>query len=365
MAEQATKLPPEVQKRVDLANARATEIGTQNVSGGSAVAESPPNDQVASDTTPPEGSGSAPDNVTPIDWEQRYKSLKGRVDAESRRGNEELQRQLEDLRVQNAQLQARLQDAPPVAEARTPAPTEPPPKPNTPWYTDEDVDNYGEELLELMDRRVGMVENTYRQALLNQHAKVQELEQRLAEIGSSVQQVSTQPLFQQLDSRVAGWRELNSDPEFLAWANETPVSPLDDTSMLAALRKNFARGKIDAVVEIFQAFGNSGQTAPQPRSQQPPATTGSMPGYQPPAPPAPASVGAAARVDMASLAGPGTPQEAHVDPATPSTSNKHVWTAAEVREFYQDKALGRLNPQVAAATEAEISRAVAEGRYRQ
>ena len=148
----------------------------------------------------------------------------------------------------------------------------------------------------------------------------------------------------------------------MAWATETPVSELDDTSLLDALRKNFSRGRVDAVVKIFEAYGKQSPASNAPSSPPTMAQAGPQPGRQPPAPPAAPYHGAAAPVDLATLAGPGAPQEPGADPL--AKRPQHIWSGSDIQQFYADKMRGRLTPEQARATEAELQRAMAEGRYK-
>lgn len=365
-----SKLPPSVQKTVDDAHRVASEAGIKNVpeihASQNALQAGLTHGSAGDDPPAAEASpAAAPDNVTPIDWERRFRAMKGQYDAEVPRFKAEV----ENLRTQLAQLQASMQQASPSPPEGT-APAAP--SSSERWYSPEQLDEFGQDFFDLVDARVGMVEKTYGEQLGKLVQENETLKTRLTELGQGVQKVQTQPLFSLLDSKVPQWKDLNNDPAFLAWANETPVSEIDDRSMLAAMRILFERGQVDGVARIFKMYldtlgqGISASTHQSAAPEMPNAS----PASQPPAMSGSQFVPPEARqsIDMNTLAGPGTSQESGADPLAQQGSSRR-WTDTSIAQFYDQVRRGLLQQKDVQALEADLQQAISPqgrraGRYR-
>jgi HEAT repeat protein len=110
------------------------------------------------------------------------------------------------------------------------------------YLTNEDLHNFGPEMLDLAQRA----------ALHAVAPNLQGLEQQNADLREQVARATKRSLDQELERAVPNWREVNRDPRFIAWLAEP------DT-FSARTRKDLideatARGDSVAVVAFFRAF---------------------------------------------------------------------------------------------------------------
>lgn len=378
------KLPPAVQRSVDAANADARKVGMRNVPALEPAQASPDALQAGLEApvpTPAEPAqpqpaaeqpqapdpaaepapSPAPDNVTPIDWERRYKAMKGQYDAEVPR----LKAEMDNMRAQVASMQASLSQPPAPAGEAAPQPAD------KGWYTDEQLEDFGQDFFDLVDKRVKLVEDQYSGVLDKVQKENTQLKAQIQELNNGVQQVQKQPMYTVLDNKVPGWAQLNTDPAFIQWAKETPVSELDERPMIDALRAQFSAGRIDPVVKIFQAYQNQQGQGPRGSAHQQPVGTepSNVPGRQPAAQIASPPPVADARqpISMESLAGPGAPQEPGTDQL--AAKQYRTWTDASIAQFYDAVRRRQIPPADAKALEADLQIAIspqgmAAGRYK-
>lgn len=391
MVETAQKLPRSVQAKVDAANKIADQIegkppeaeasqAAMQISLSQPGAQTPegapaqPTQQAPAEQAPAQQAPQAPQTAEP--WnnvaqlptpevEQRYRSMKGRHDAMEKR-LEQATAQLEAAQQQMERMQAAVA----AQQGQQPRqPTEQPaPPPATPWYTPEQKEEYGEEFFEMLEKFGSRLHQQQAETIKRQEQEIARLNQNFGQLQGNVQQVQAQPIYAVLDSKLPQWRQLNEDPAFLDWAEKTPVSDLTDTSMLTAMRQQFGRGSAAGVVKVFSTYLQNLNAAPQ---QSPPLESPQqMPGAQGSQPPVQAPQMTPAQqtpvVSMESLAGPGTPI-AGQEPT--GQEGGRVWTDASIAEFYELKRLNKLQPQQAAALEADLEQAISPrgrqaGRYR-
>jgi hypothetical protein len=103
---------------------------------------------------------------------------------------------------------------------------------------------YGDDLLNVIERKAVEAFQPYAQRLENQN---RDLRARLARGESN-------DIYALLDSEIAGWRELNTHPDFLAWLQ----NPDSYSGQLRAnmLRAAFHNGNANIVRNFFQGFLN-------------------------------------------------------------------------------------------------------------
>jgi hypothetical protein len=160
--------------------------------------------------------------------------------------------------------------------------------------------------------------------------RVGELERRLHENSTENAQLRVQVAMDR-DPELGGkWRTINNDPEFIRWLNE--VDPLAGEKRMALLHRAYNAGAADRVGNLFRAFLAS-RIPPRERT----ATRLPMEGA------GPASVRASAGVNEA---------------------RRRVWTAKEIRNFYDDCRRGRYDKREAERMqiENEILAAAKQGR---
>lgn len=381
---EAQAMPTAVRKAVEAGKAAQMRLVDSAASPEALRAglEQPPNQGNPPEGRPPEQTAPAEQNQAPTpaappaaapappappapDWEQQARTWRGRYEAEVPRLRSELdtmQKQLRDLTDQ-------LKEA-----AKKPELIANQPPADAPWYSPEEREDFGDDLISLLDRRAKVVEDQVQRAFEGKLGQVLEenkqLRDHISKLEGRVQQVQVNPLFSYLDSKLPDWRQLNTDPNFLAWADATPVSDLDDTPMLTVMRRQFERGNADKVAEVFKRYLAS--TA-APRGNQPAA--GPHGGVQPSggqspiaaqSPAAQMEPGRSPQTVLESLAGPGTPHSG-VEPV--SQTPRRVWTDAGIREFYADIRKGKFTEQERLNLERDLFEAtqpdgVAAGRYR-
>jgi hypothetical protein len=136
------------------------------------------------------------------------------------------------------------------------------------YLTRQDVDNFGHEIIDLIQRGS-------RQAMA---PILDRLEERDALLGDHLAQVMQDNLHRQLVAAVPRWSEINADPRWLAWLQQ--VDGLNGTSRQALLTRAVQEGRASSVIALFRDFQKAivaGQSA------QPGQPAWAMPNY-PPAP---------------------------------------------------------------------------------
>lgn len=296
-------LPNEVEK----AEALADQLYQQAYGQGSA----PEGGQPAPATTPPAPATAAP---APDAWEQKYRVLAGKYNAEVptlSRENKELKGQVATLSQQVSEINAKL------AQAEANAKRQPLVKP-------EEVQEFGEPLVDLI-RRAAREEA---QALAPQgNGDVSRLESELKSIKELGAKTAWETFLTRLTELVPDWLQVNGDDTFLSWLAE--IDPLTGQERQALLLE--AQEKLDAprVAQFFKTFKTLGQTRAE-----------------------------TANAGMAQQTVPATQSRAA------SPTGKVVYTRRELAQFYADWRSGRIPDAEAVAKEAELNKAIAEGRVR-
>lgn len=215
----------------------------------------------------------APD-VPEEKWEVKYKRLQGKFDAEVprlHRENKDLRQIIEHLQQQVAQLQA----APPAPAPKAEGKTQP-----APLVTPEDIDTYGEELIDLQ-RRIA------REGYAEFQAAIDALRQEKTELQARLDALAGNSFETKLRTVVPDFDAINADPRWIAWLDE--VDPMLRAPRRIAAQTAFDQQDADAVkhyVELFKrSTGDATQTQRQAelRKQVQPARTGasSASGQQP------------------------------------------------------------------------------------
>ncbi len=252
-------------------------------------------------------------------FEQRYRALQGKYDAEvprlnsaiddlSRRLHEANQR-IADLADENRRLKddamQREQDGGQANEGKT-------------AINPDDFASYGQVFVELatMLNNV-MTSNADISKKINEVGKTQA---RKSDSGSE------QAFYDALTKEVPDWRAQNYDPNFITWLKVVPQ--YSNQSRLEYLREKEAGRDVAACAQVFKDF----------RSQDPDP----QPGGQP--------------VDVARQLSPQSSPGAG-DGAAAAASR--TWTRAQIKQFFDDKAKGRYKgplgtPEDAAALERDI-----------
>lgn len=149
-----------------------------------------------------------PADTSPTDveaeFEQKYKTLRGKYDAEVPR----LHSQVKDLTAKLAKLTESL-------SAKPKEPTKP--KEKVSYVTDEDRAEFGEELIEVQRRVAKEVSQDYEERLEQQNEVIEQLQKQLKQTGTQVGEMS---FSQRLSQIVPDFAEIDNDERWVAWLNE-------------------------------------------------------------------------------------------------------------------------------------------------
>jgi hypothetical protein len=182
-------------------------------------------------------------------WEQKYKTLKGMYDAEVPR----LHQQLKELKAQMDSLQ-KAAEAKPVEPAK--------PAKQEKLVTDEDVQAFGADLIEVQRKVAREVAMEFRADLDAMRAENEELRKQLAQTGSQVSEASFE---QRLHRLVPDFDEVNLDPKWVDWLNE--VDPLLRAPRKVVAQEAFNKGDAEGVAHYVKLFKESIEPAEAPKSK--------------------------------------------------------------------------------------------------
>jgi hypothetical protein len=130
------------------------------------------------------------------------------------------------------------------------------------YLTRKDVDDFGPELIDVAQRAA-------------QHAvgpELQRLHEENDELRGHLASETRARLDQALEREVPQWRQIDSDPRWLAWLAE--VDALNGCTRQALLNDAIVRGNAGRVIRIFQGFlremgaASTAATPSQPRARQ-------------------------------------------------------------------------------------------------
>lgn len=335
---------PQMPAQVRAAAARAEELAREaqlvpepgDNSGGSepgeqltTVVETRETPDLVVDRAPVDSSPGPGATTTP-EWEQRYNTLQGKYNSELPELRGQI-RSLQDLiaSMQRAQSQAEVVQ-------RT-----------TPIVSPEDIESYGQDLVTASQR--------WAEAHLG--PRFADYERRLSQVESGGQQLArhsaAQGVEHALDREIADWRQVNTDPKFILWLDQT--DPFTGQKRQNLLNDAYAGGDAARTIAFFRAY-RAEQTAVSPSNGAGIQSNHTGNGSAPPVP--------AERLPLAELAVPGRGQQS-AQPA-PGAPEKRMWTNGEIAAFYRQRTAGRWHGREAQADqlEQEIFAAAAEGRVR-
>lgn len=254
--------------------------------------------------------------------EQQYASMKGRWE-KSKQQVQTLSAQLSEALSRITQLEAATKVAPKTEER---------------LVTDEDINTYGEDFIDV-GRRVAREEvQTLRQ-------KISELEGKFSQVSTKVTKDARSSMIEALNKDVPSWLAINESEDFLEW------TALPDTYS-GVIRRDLLQGAFDQndtarVLAFFKGF-LSEEAAVAPAN-------GDIPVPSPEPGPG--------RVPLEAFAAPGRAKTAA---APPAPAEKPIITRAQISQFYTDSARGvyRGRDEEKARLEAMIFEARQEGRIR-
>lgn len=266
-------------------------------------------------------------------WEHKYKSVYGRY-VRAQEQVRIMSEQLKNLQGVVATMQAA---APATASAQS---SDIPELSAERLVTDEEINDYGEDLLKVVGKRareeIAPMINAYK-------AEITALKKQLDGVSGFVQQDTQQKLLSSLDAKLPNWRQVNTNQEFLDWL--TLPDPYSGAIRHDMLKAAYAQGDAHRVLAFFSGF-LAEEAAVTPAGEKPDPTVTKVP-----------------KIPLQDLAAPGRAKTA----AAPNApAEKPIITRAQVAEFYAKVASGayRGKDDAKNRAEGEIFAAQREGRIR-
>lgn len=329
----ASHMPPAARRQRDEANRLIAELNKPPAApaAGSDPSQVPdlPEITIAPVAPPPDQNAAPPpDAVAPPPADKvdtKYKTLKGKYDAEVPR----LQRELNEKQdIINRLLLERTQ---PTRQADPPRTLTAEERFDSLGVSAKEVQEYGPELLEMITK---VARGTMTPELRQLMADTQELKKSLGNVAALSAQTAQERMWLALDQAVPNWRDLNVDDDFLAWLDQNDV--FSGSSRRVALTSAFNGQDSARVVAIFKAYVGKTPTPTPSRS-------------------APA-------VDRGTLVAPGQPRGGAME--APDGSGKRILSEQEIGDFYHRVRKKQVTPEEYSKVSAEIALAVAEGRVK-
>ena len=182
-------------------------------------------------------------------WKQKYKTLQGMYDKEVPR----LHAEVKDLSARLSEYQAQLETK---AEAKQ--------EEVKSLVTDEDVKNFGEDLIEVQRKVAKEVAAEYDAKLQAYEAKIAALEENLGSTQSSVAESSFDARLHRL---VPDFDAVNTDPKWIAWLDE--VDPVLRGPRRTVAEQAFSSGDAEGVAYYVNMFKSSIAPEPTPEVEKP------------------------------------------------------------------------------------------------
>jgi hypothetical protein len=202
--------------------------------------------------------------------------------------------------------------------------------------TKKDVDDYGADLVEFVKRAAKSVASA---ELAQFEAKLQSEFDKLRSSVTTVEQSTVKTaqdlFFDSLTKKVPDWRQLNTDPAFLAWLNE--FDQFAGTQRLQLLQSAVSSGDAERASVFFNTYK---------------ALT------QPAEPAAPAAEATPQKAKVEKFVSPGKSKGS----AAKVEGEKLVWTRAAIAKLYDDKMAGKISAKKFDELERDIFAAQQEGR---
>lgn len=322
-------LPKQVQKQADEVEAIEKVLYEQDPIGEAEAPETPPEqveEQPAPEPVEPavEPEAAKPE-VSPEEeetWQKRYKTLDGKYRAEVPRLFAEIRELKEKLNGAEAQIDTLKR---PQAQ----------PEPQQKLVTDEDVETFGSDLVDLIDRKAREVATSM---VGSETAELKAENSRLREqlTGVSERQSSNdrRSFFAELERLVPDYEAVNVDDGFIGWLSE--VDSLSGMARQDYLNNAYASFDVHRTAALFNTYKQLTAPAPTPPQRE---------------------------RSLERQVAPGTSKASTPAPANTTTK---IWRAGEVEQFYREVSQGKFkgNEVEMVRIEAEIDSAVAEGRIR-
>ena len=352
-------LPKAVQKQIEEANRLAEQLAKERLQPAPPPEGQPPASDpgappaaAAPDAGQPPADGgqpasSAPPTPAAEGWEQKYRVLQGKYNAEVPRLQRQVNEQNSALEQLKSQLTATQGMLSALANGRVAAPAGQGPAPAAPpkLVKDEEVKEFGEDLTDFI-KRVAQeaLLPTIDQRLQPVQQQVAEVRQTATKVVERATQSDHERLLATLDQQIDGWRQQNNDPAFLDWLGQP--DPFSGVARGDLLRQAYEGFDVPRIVAIFKGYRNEHAVV------TPPAAS--------------AAAAAAPQRSLDEFVAPGTPKAGAA--GAQDGAGKRIWTQAEIKRFYDDCTAGKYRTTEGQARRREIEQdivaAAREGRVR-
>lgn len=343
-------LPAQVKKQIERANELAAQLNAPPAPTDGAAPSPAPQPAPAATPAAPQPTAAAPEPApAPSEWEQRYRVLQGKYNAEVPRlqtQNRELIAKVNEMQGQLVSMQAVLST---LGERRAaPSPAAPPAAERL--VKDEEIKEFGADLIDVVKRAareavLPELDQRIEQRVRPVAQKVEQTEQVASAAVKRVAKNDEQAVYALLTERVPNWQELNTSDAFNDWLDM--VDPYANRKRGELLLEAFNEHNGPRVVAFFQGY-----------LKEHAAVT-------PPAPvPSPAAPAGAPQMRLDELVVPGAPKAGAA--GAQDGAGKRIWSTAEIKQFYRDVQAGkyRSNLEKQKQLEADLFAAQKEGRIR-
>jgi predicted nucleotidyltransferase len=344
-------LPKQVQDQIDEADRIAAEIEADQAT--------PELQVVGDETTPVDGPATSPDKnlsfeaeqpeadevivaegaeptepteIPEVDnWEHKYKTLQGMYNREKNLVSE-LTGRVEAMQEMLAGLQAARENAAPEVPVEDATPS---------GLTEDEIKDYGPELIDVMKRTAREAVQGELTALRNENA---ELKAAVGSVGQSQAKTDLEKLYAGLGEAVPNWRQVNTHPDFLEWLKEPDV--YSGVARSRMLKNAFGANDTGRVIQFFKGFLSENAALQPAADSNPQSVVENTP--EP-------------KVDLASLASPGQGSGGGADNIN---ETGRLWKESEIGTFYEEARKGKFKGRKEEydATEREIQNAMTQGR---
>jgi hypothetical protein len=268
------------------------------------------------------------------DYAHKYKTLQGMYNSEKRRAAELVGR-IEGLES----MLARLQE---VRDTQAAAP-EPVTETDKPLVTEEEIEEYGSDLISVMKRAAREAVQDEFEAL---KAENQSLKAVIGGVGQKQEMSEREKFYSTLKSEVPSWEKLNDEPGFLQWLDDEDVYAGEPRKAL--LHRAYEQNDANRVARFFTGYMNENAAVQDATIQAQPQSTEKAAGK--------------GKVSLESLAAPGIGNSGSADNTGQSSGQQ--WKESDIGAFYEASRQGAYKGREDEyrRTEQQIQAAMNEGR---
>ncbi len=276
--------------------------------------------------TPPASAAApaaAPEHEPSEDFRQKYLTLQGKYNAETK--------SMREILAAQQQTMDKLIESRPSTVAPQPTPQQSPEEYlKSLGVSDKEIEDYGE----LLPIIVKMAQNMLRPTAAKLEAELAKTQAAAGTVAQHQMRSARDNLFAYMDQKVPNWRVINEHESFLAWLDNNDL--FSGTSRRQSLMAAFQALDSARVAGIFEKFIEEDYAN---RSASGPT------------------------VDPQTLIAPGVPRGGAGE-APNGSQGRRVLTEGEIKDFYTRVRRKQVSPEQYAQFSAEIAAAVAEGRVR-